>query len=434
MEYQAALDYLHSLYRFGSRLGLERVRHLLELAGNPQHRVRAVHVAGTNGKGSVTAMVASMLMAAGYRTGMYISPHLERFTERVSVDGREIPGSEVAGLVTRLVPLIERMVAGGYEHPTEFEVVTAMAFLYFAQQETDLVALEVGLGGRYDATNVVDPLVSVITNISFDHMDRLGNTLPEIAYQKAGIIKRLGTVVTGAQGEALEVIAGVARDESARLIVVGRDVIWEEVSSSLAGQVMNLHTPTRTYPGLEVSLIGRHQQGNAATAVAAVECLAASGYPVPVEAIFSGMKAAAWPGRLEIMAQDPLVILDGAHNEDGARQLARALQGIIPHRKLYLVLGLLADKSARDVLGHLVPLAAGVVVTRPPSPRALPPAQLAREVAALGGEAVVEEDIGRALALARAKAGSEDVVCVTGSLYLVGWARSLLGGRGESPA
>jgi len=434
MEYQAALDYLHSLYRFGSRLGLERVKYLLQLAGNPQHRVRAVHVAGTNGKGSVTTMVASMLMAAGYRTGMYISPHLERFTERTRVDGREIPGPEVAGLVSRLVPLIERMVAEGYEHPTEFEVVTAMAFLYFAEQETDLVALEVGLGGRYDATNVVDPLVSVITNISFDHMDRLGNTLPEIAYQKAGIIKRLGTVVTGARGDALEVIAGVAREESARLIVVGKDVTWEEISSSMAGQVMNLHTPTRAYRGLELSLLGRHQQGNAATAVAAVECLAAAGYPVPVEAIFAGVKAAAWPGRLEIMDHDPLVILDGAHNEDGARQLARALQDIVPHRRLYLVLGLLGDKSARDVLAHLVPLAAGVVVTRPPSPRALPPAQLAQEVAALGGLAVVEEDIGRAIALARAKAGREDVVCVTGSLYLVGWARSVLEGRGESPA
>jgi len=428
------LDYLHSLYRFGSRLGLERVKHLLQLAGNPQQRIRAVHVAGTNGKGSVTAMVAGILMAAGYRTGMYISPHLERFTERTRVDGREIPGPEVASLVSRLIPLVERMVAEGYEHPTEFEVVTAMAFLYFAEQETDLVALEVGLGGRYDATNVVDSLVSVITNISFDHMDRLGNTLPEIAYQKAGIIKRLGTVVTGARGEALEVIARVAREESARLIVVGEDVTWEEVSSAMTGQVMNLRTPTHSYRGLELSLLGRHQQGNAATAVAAVECLAAAGYPVPAEAIFTGLKAAVWPGRLEIMGQDPLVILDGAHNEDGARQLALALRGIVPHRKLYLVLGLLSDKSARDVLAHLVPLAAGIIVTRPPGPRALPPALLAQEVAALGGAVVIEEDIGRAIALARAQAGREDAVCVTGSLYLVGWARSWLGGRGESPA
>ncbi|MEW6523766.1 MAG: folylpolyglutamate synthase/dihydrofolate synthase family protein [Bacillota bacterium] len=426
MDYKEALDYLHSLYRFGSRLGLERVTRLLELAGRPQDQVRAVHIAGTNGKGSVTSMVASILQAAGYRTGMYISPYLERFTERAGIGNEEIPKDTVARLVGQLIPLIERMVAEGHEHPTEFEVVTAMAFLYFAQEKTDLVALEVGLGGRFDATNTVNSLVSVITNISFDHMERLGNTLPQIAYEKAGIIKERGVVVTGATGAALDVIAGVAREKGAQITIVGRDVTWEEVSSAHTGQVINVRTQRREYLGLELSLLGRHQQANAATAVAAVECLALAGYQVSPRAIFAGLKAAAWPGRLEIMRRDPLVILDGAHNADGARVLALALRDVIPHQRLFLVLGLLGDKCSRDILAELVPLATEVVVTRPLSPRALPPERLAEEVAVLGCPAVVEEDIGRAVDVALSRAGRADAVCVAGSLYLVGHARSHL--------
>ncbi len=426
MTYAEALDYLHSLYRFGSRLGLERVRRLLELCGNPQESVRAVHVAGTNGKGSVTAMVASILREAGYKTGMYISPYLEHFTERIQVNGKEIARRRVAELVTRVRPLVDAMVAEGYEHPTEFEVVTALAFLHYAEESTDLVALEVGLGGRFDATNTVNSLVSVITNISFDHMDRLGTTLPQIAYEKAGIIGERGTVVTGASGEALKVIEDTAAQRCARLIVVGRDVTFDEVSSDHRRQLLNVRSLSHDYRELEISLIGRHQQANAATAVAAVEALAWSGYQVVPAAVRSGLARARWPGRLEILGRDPMVLIDGAHNADGARVLAEALRDIVPHRKLVLVLGLLGDKCVRDILSQLVPLADEVVVTRPVSPRALAPEVLAREVAAFDRPVWASESIAAAVEYALSRTGPGDAVCIAGSLYLIGHVRGLL--------
>lgn len=427
MTYEEALAFLRDLTKFGYNLGLERITQLLRLLGNPHEGLKVIHIGGTNGKGSTCAMVTSILKAAGYKVGLFTSPHLHRYTERMTINGEEIPESTVAALITEIRPLLEQMVREGYEHPTEFEVNTALALLYFAREKVDFAVLEVGLGGAIDSTNVVHPLVAVITNVGMDHMDYLGNTIEEIARVKGGIIKPGCQVVTGADrpevGRILEEIAG---EKEVRLWRLGRDYRVEPVASTLAGVTFHVRGPAKTYENLQVSLLGEHQATNGALAVAAVECLAPYGYQVPREAIYRGLKEARWPGRLEILRRDPTVLIDGAHNVDGARTLRRALEQLFTYEKLILVLGILADKEREKVLELLAPLAEVLVVTKPNSPRA----GNWEEVAALGGRFAkqvfrrpkIEEAVETALDLA----GPRDLVCITGSLYMVAEARGYL--------
>ncbi|BAF58994.1 folylpolyglutamate synthase [Pelotomaculum thermopropionicum SI] len=425
VNYEEALSYLSDRSSSGIRLGLGRIKELLRRLGNPHLDLKAIHIGGTNGKGSTAVMLAGILQKAGYRTGAFTSPHLHSFTERYRIDGACISRERIAELTGEMRPHLEAMAADGFERPTGFEAGTALAFLYFSREKVDYLVLEVGLGGRCDATNVVRPLLSVITNVSVDHQEYLGNSIREIAGEKAGIIKRGVPTVTAAAGEALEVIEDTCRKRNSPLTVVGRDVRWEHVSLSEEGQCFTICGLKRKYEDIGISLLGRHQQVNAATAVAAVEVLMDLGVDISAGAVRAGL-AARWPGRLEVMRRKPLVIIDGAHNYEGARSLRRALADHFPGREMVLVIGMLDDKERFKVVAELAPAARAVVVTRPDSPRAAKWQQLAvaarRHVREVYLEELIEEAVEKALSLA----GPEDLVCFTGSFYLIAGVRKLL--------
>ena len=431
--YEEALSWIHSTLRFGSRLGLERVRTLLELLGNPQDKCKHIHVAGTNGKGSVTAMIASALRTCGYRTGMYISPYLEEFRERITLNGRKIPKKDLTALVAEVRQIVESLTESEGEHPTEFEIITALAFLYYARERCDYVALEVGLGGRFDATNVVTPQVSVITTISLDHTDRLGDTVGKIAFEKAGIIKPGVPVVTGAvTDEALAVISERARELGSPLFTVGTSgthVTWEEVSSTADGQVVNINGPWFQYKNLRVPLLGRHQQQNAAIAVTALEvaerhpAAGAKGPNLDRHAVAAGITRTVWPGRMEVMSRNPFIIIDGAHNPAGALALKDAMS-VVPRKKLICVYGILGDKSFEEATSYIAPMCDEMILTLPDTPRALDLGRLKSEVEKYVSQVRVEPDLRKAFDLALERTGPEDALLACGSLYLVGPLRT----------
>ncbi|BDG61515.1 bifunctional folylpolyglutamate synthase/dihydrofolate synthase [Caldinitratiruptor microaerophilus] len=396
--------------------GLERTRELLRRLGDPLPAPgRVVHVTGTNGKGSVCAMVAAGLRAAGYRVGLYTSPHLERWNERIQVDGAPLPDEDVAQLVAEVRPHVEAMVREGFEQPTEFEVSTAVAFLHFARRQVDWVVLEVGLGGRYDATNVVArPAVTCITNVDLDHVRVLGPTRERIAWDKAGILRPGVPCVTGADDPGA---LWVLRREAAR---VGAPLVLAPPALPRGGDLYGQRFDLPGLPGLELRLAGRYQLRNAAVAAAVLRLCG-----VDEAALRAGLRTAEWPGRLEVLREEPLVLADGAHNPAGARALRQALDGLLPERPRVLVLGVLADKQLRPLLDALVPGARAVVATAPRSVRrALAADELARYVLPYGVPVTVEPELERAVDRAALLAGPDGAVVITGSLYLVGPARA----------
>ena len=425
-QYQKALKWVHSTSRFGSKLGLERISRLLSELGNPQNKCKFLHVTGTNGKGSVTAMIESVLRVSGYRTGMFTSPYLEDFRERIMVNRRMIPKHSVTQLAGKIRKIVSRMVRQGLEHPTEFEIVTAMGLMYFAQQECDYVAFEVGLGGRFDATNVVIPEVSVITTISRDHIDRLGNSVEAIAFEKAGIIKPGVPVVTGlVEKRPLDVIKQQALLKKSPLITVGRDpcndVTWTETFYSIEKQIINLTGPGFKYSGLKIPLPGRHQQQNAACAVSAIAL--AAGLHTEEACIRTGIGTTLWPGRLEVLCKRPLIILDGAHNTQGAQAMAESLKDIVPG-KLICIFGVLGDKSYKEMIRHIAPRCQEFILTKPANPRALDPGILTAELKQYNVRVDIEADIGKAILQAFNRVTEKDGIICCGSLYLVGPART----------
>ncbi|MDA8211514.1 MAG: bifunctional folylpolyglutamate synthase/dihydrofolate synthase [Clostridia bacterium] len=425
MDFDQAISYLQNLTKFGMNFGLGRITELLNRLDNPQETLRIIHIGGTNGKGSTSAILNSVLQAGGYRVGVFTSPHLHSYTERYRINGREIEHQVIAGLIAEVRPHLENMVAEGFEHPTEFEVSTALAFMYFAREQVDFLMLEVGLGGAIDSTNVVTPLISVITNIGMDHMDYLGNSIAEIARVKAGIIKPGVPVVTAAERqEALEVIREAAREKGAALVQVGGQVRWEVKSTSMEGLSMDWWGRTQSLSGLIIPLLGRHQAVNAATALAVVEALGELGsLSLNERQIREGLAATRWPARLEIVQRAPLVVIDGAHNLDGAKTLRQALQEFFRYQDLILVIGMLGDKEREKVVAELAPLAKAVVVTKPNSPRAGDWQNLAVEVRKYVSQVYLIENISEAVNNGIALAGPLDLVCITGSLYMVAEAR-----------
>lgn len=422
MTYDEALAYLHSLQRFGIKPGLERTRELLTRLGHPEREIpRVIHITGTAGKGSVSAMVEAGLRAAGFKVGLYTSPPLERFTERIQVNRREIGEERAASLIDTVRQHVSAMVAGGLEQPTEFEVITAAAFLYFAEQQVDWLVLEVGLGGRYDATNVVSsPAVTCITNIGLDHTEWLGKTHEAIAWDKAGIIKQGVPCVTATEHPgALQVIREVAQSQGAPLIEV-TPADWQVVSWGLDGQVVDLKGARSWYRGLRLPLLGEHQAANAAVALRVLELAGADR-----AAIREGLAGLVWPGRMELMtaAGGVPVLLDAAHNPAKCAALAAAVRRCFPERRILLVLGVLADKDAAAMIRPLLDLAARVWVAAPENPRALPAADLQALCRSLGAAAEAAASVPEALQAALREASPADLVLVTGSFYTVGPAR-----------
>jgi dihydrofolate synthase/folylpolyglutamate synthase len=419
--YAEATRYLFGLRRFGWRPGLGSIQRLLALLDEPQGHFAAVHVGGTNGKGSTAAMLAAILRAAGRRTGLYTSPHLVSFTERMRVDGEPISEADVARFTAELRALCGAHFPPGSEpaHPTFFELATAMAFLHFRRRAVEVAVVEVGLGGRLDATNVIRPHAVVITNVSLEHQEYLGTSVAAIAAEKAGIIKRGVPVVCGATGDALEVVRRTAALQDAPLLTLAEDYAWTVRDSDLHGQRFDLRGPVRGYADLRLGLAGPHQLRNAVAAVAAAELLGQVDLGVTEHAIREGLARAAWPGRLQLIGGRPAILLDGAHNLAGAEAVAAFLEA---HRaalgRLVLVFGVLRDKDAHAMLQRLAPLAERVVLTRPPSDRAADPRSLLPSGPGLAADVVPE--VGEALALARQAAGPQGTVLVTGSLYTVG--------------
>ncbi|KGP75124.1 folylpolyglutamate synthase [Desulfosporosinus sp. Tol-M] len=426
-DYQESLEYLVNLTTFGINLGLGRMQELFKRLGNPEKALRVVHVGGTNGKGSTTVMIARILQEAGYKVGVFTSPHLHDWRERMVINDQMIPKEKVIRALSRLRPYSEAMVAEGFEHPTEFEVSTALALLYFAEENVDFAVLEVGLGGAIDSTNVVSPLISVITNIGMDHMDYLGNDLISIAKVKAGIIKPHSIVVTASENpDVIHVFREQAKAVGVPLCLVGEDVRWESTWSGELEQEFTLRGLNATYSNLRLPLIGFHQLRNAATAVTVCEILQTKyGVHIPQEAIYAGLREIKWPGRLELLSLKPKILLDGAHNLDGARALVQEIP-LYSRDHLILCLGMLADKEREKVVNMLVPLADEIIITRPNSPRAGDWRALGSLATQHGRPVTCIEDPKEAVIFALSRLKENDMLCVTGSIYMLADARLAL--------
>lgn len=425
---------MRSLERLGIRLGLHRMIDLLERLGNPHRRLRFAHVAGTNGKGSTAAMLSAMLRAAGYRVGLYTSPHLESYDERVRIDGQPVPLSALSGALLAVKKAVGRGLDG--EAPTEFEAVTAAAYLVFASARVDIVVQETGLGGRLDATNVVEePEVVIVTPIALDHTDVLGHEIEKVAAEKAAVMKRGRPVVVGRQPtQVWSVILENAWCLECPLHRFGYEFTLSHVRVAWEGTGFDVNAQDGTYGNLFVPLPGSHQAENAACAVAAAEVLGRSGWRVGEPALREGLASVRWPGRMETVWEHPRVVLDVAHNPAGAWALASTLGQLVGNQGVSFVLGMLADKDAESFVEALAGVASHVVVTSTMGPRGRPASLLAPVVAdavtrggpALKPTVVVEEDVDRAVRRAMDLAGRDGVVCVTGSFGVVGAARGLL--------
>ncbi len=426
MNYPETLEYLYGLTDYEKEriarydpetLDLSRVRRVLARLGNPHERYPSIHIAGTKGKGSVAAMCSAVLRAAGMRTGLYTSPHLHTFRERIQVDGELIPGAELTSLVQTCRPAFDTE-----PELTTFEAITALGFVYFEQRQVDFAVVEVGLGGRLDATNVLTPQVSVITSLSFDHTYLLGDTLAEIAFEKAGIIKPgVPTVCEPQAEEALEVIERVCAERGSPLTVVGREWQWERVDFSLEGQSFELRhvpDPSPLDGRYTLPLLGSHQLNNAVAAIAALNVL-----QLRPDEIRQGLNQVSWPGRLEVLRPDPPLIVDCAHNGDSAAKLSVALEEWFPGRRWTFIVGVSNDKDVAGILRALAPRMRRLLVTQSCHARAMPPEQLAELAAQTLPAAQIKAVSDVPTAMARALDDGDDLICITGSIFVVADAR-----------
>ena len=419
MDYKEALAYIDGVSWMGSRPGLERITELLEKLDNPQRALRFVHIAGTNGKGSCAAMTASVLKAAGYRTGLFTSPYLFRFNERMQINGLPIGDEPLAALVERIRPLADAME----DHPTEFELMTAAALLWFRDEGCDIAVMEVGLGGRLDATNVIEaPEASVIMNIGLDHTAILGDTVEQIAAEKAGIIKPGCPVVLYPQQESVEaVVRAVCEEKGAPLLVADFSQILPEFDS-LEGQVF-------TYRGrpCAIPLLGEHQLHNAAVVLELLEVLRRRGWKLEDDAIEHGLYAVSWPARFEVVPCEPPFVVDGGHNPQCAQTVRDGLQRYFPGQRHVLLVGVLADKDYQSLFQILDETADAYVCVTPDSGRALEAEALAGYLQPFGKPVTVCGSIPEGVETAREQAGTDGMVCAVGSLYMAGPIRQCLG-------
>ena len=426
MDYKESLSYLESLNVFGSKLGLSRIERLTELLGHPERRYRTVHVTGTNGKGSVSAMTAAILTESGFRTGLYTSPHLTSYTERFVIDGEQASEADFAAAISAAKEAAEAMLAEGLEQPTEFEVLTAAAFRYFSEKHVDYAVIEVGLGGLLDSTNVIMPEVAVITNVAMEHADRCGGTLEGVAHHKAGIIKRGVPVVTAAEGMTLDIVRRKAAAEGSEIFAYG-----EDFRAAAGAEGIDFSSKDSGAVHYALALGGAYQRQNAALAIRTAMLLAEKHRAVTHETIARALKSVAWPGRFERFTLEGVrIVVDGAHNPAGAAALKESLDATFAGEKRVLLLGILEDKDYRAMLRTLVRADDRVVITPPASSRAGDPENLARIAREITREVEVVPAADAALSRALDRAAGRRILCAAGSLYLIGNLRRLLLERG----
>ncbi len=432
--YADAIDYLYSFINWEverhirnapGAMTLERPREVLAAFGNPHQQYPVIHITGTKGKGSVGAMCASALTASGLKTGLYSSPHLQDFRERFRIDGQMIEPDAFTPLVNQMRPVLDSVA-----DITWFEATTALAFLYFAQQKVDVAVVEVGLGGRLDATNVVTPAVSVITSLSYDHTHLLGDSLESIAREKGGIIKPGVPVVSAPQAPgALDVLAEIAAEQHAPLTVIGRDWLYVYENSTLNGTRFQFGRADQPLDAYSTVLLGEHQALNAAVALAALHHVRAAGVPATDAGIRAGLEQVDWPGRLEVVQRTPLLVLDSAHNGASARRLRAALDELFPQRPFALIFGVSADKDVSGILAALLPITDYLIAAQAVHPRALTSGEIARIAREQHYTGAIEEipQVDAALRQAEELVGAGGLICTAGSLFIVGEMRTVCG-------
>jgi dihydrofolate synthase/folylpolyglutamate synthase len=429
LNYSQAENYLNSFVNYEQIPGisyaqpgysLRHVEELLNRMGDPQLAARTIHIAGTKGKGSVAVMIARVLSSSGYKTGLYTSPHLHTLRERINVGGSLISEADFAAAMAEVKPFIESMKQdASFRQLTYFEALTALAFAYFQKKRLDFQVLEAGLGGRLDATNVAGPVVCIITPISLDHTQILGNSLAEIAREKAGIIKSGCWVVLSPQPkEVASVISDICREKEAKVVQVGKDVTWHKIGGDLHHQSLVIEGRTGKYQ-VSIPLLGDYQLENAAVAVAALEILASAGFNISAADIAQGLARVNWPGRFQILQQSPTVLVDGAHNVASMKGLVNNIKSYFAHKRIFLVFGTSCDKDIPGIVNELVPLSPQVIVTRTAHSRAAPLSNLIAEFSKRGIESETGETVTEAISRALSLADRRDIICVTGSLYVV---------------
>jgi dihydrofolate synthase/folylpolyglutamate synthase len=432
--YNSALDYLYSFVDYSltkqlryspEKFNLQRMRDLMRLLGNPQDNYPVVHVAGTKGKGSTSAFIAVVLQKAGYKVGLYTSPHLHDYCERIQINQKPISHRKLAEMVNSIKPPVTAV-----PEITTFEITTAIGFQYFAEQKVDIAIIEVGLGGRLDATNVVNPILSVITSLSYDHMNILGDTIEKIAGEKAGIIKKTKPVVIAPQGfpSVNPVLADIAGMNNSPTLFVEKEYTFTSINHSLAGQSFAIAKTTAdngkpvTYA---ISLLGQHQIENAATAYAALEIIKDKGFDISENNILDGFRTTHWPGRFEIVQKNPLIIVDSAHNVDSAKKLRTTVEEYLQNKKLTMIFGASEDKDVKGMFEVLLPVADDIIVTKSIHPRAFEPENLAKIASDLKREAKVTQSLEEALDLIDVKT-PRDAILVTGSIFVAAAAKEIL--------
>jgi len=423
-----AIQFIENSHSFGTKLDLAHMKVLLELLGSPQKQLKFIHIAGTNGKGSTSSFIHSMLKAEGYKVGLFTSPHLQCFTDRIRINGINISPEDFAVYASIIKEQLSSLSAQEFNHPALFDIVTLMAMMYFAKEQVDYVVLEVGLGGLNDATNIIDEsLASVITPIGVDHIDILGSDIAKIAYHKAGIIKSKGTVISHWQDPIVEeVIVEVAKKQGAQLNFLRKDDIIL-CQQDFREQVFHLDTPWGILNDCKIRMIGDHQICNSALAVQTLITLRENQkLTISDQSIYKGLYENYWAGRLELLQDNPLLLVDGAHNVQGSEVLSAAIEKYFKDKKINLVVGMLKDKDVDGVLNNLIPLCSKVIFTKPNNPKAMNPDELANRVHFFGKESYITQTLEESVALALENTAFDEVTIFTGSLYLIGDVRRII--------
>lgn len=429
MKYEEAMAYIKEVGNFGSNYGLERTLRILEILGDPQKAIKFIHVAGTNGKGSVTSMITSMLIEYNFKVGMYTSPFLEEFEERIQINRVNIPKNILGDLIEKVKISVDKVIEEGYTHPTEFEIITCLMLLYFKEEKVDYGVIEVGLGGRLDSTNVINPILSIITSISFDHTNLLGNTLAKIAAEKAGIIKEnIPVIIYPQEEDALCVIKEVSSRNNSELLIVDKakgkfdsvieeDRYYQRVLVMLDEEEYNFELP----------LLGEHQITNLLVALSAFNKICKiDKLKFDISKVKSSIKKVKWIGRLETMNKNPLIVIDGAHNIQGIKALRKNVLKYFKFKDIYLLLGILADKQVSDMVEEIAPIAKKIYALTPHSERAELAEDLKKEIEKVNPNCSAFESYEEAINLALKEAGPDDLILISGSLYMIGDMRKIL--------